>query len=93
MLFKAIPLPVVSLLKEIHLMPLPDDTYLAGGTAVALYLGHRVSIDIDLFTEKEFYTGPIVSSLKKRCAVEVVSAAEKDTFIANINQIRLSVFG
>lgn len=93
MLFKAIPLPVVALLKEIHLMPLPDDTYLAGGTAVALYLGHRVSIDIDLFTEKEFYSGPIVSFLKKRFAIEVISAAEKGTFIANINKVRLSLFG
>ena len=36
--------------------------YLAGGTAIALYLGHRTSIDLDLFsledfdnTELEFY--------------------------------------
>ena len=35
--------------------PLPVDTYMAGGTAVALYLNHRVSVDIDLFTDKEFY--------------------------------------
>lgn len=26
--------------------------YLAGGTALALQIGHRVSIDFDLFTEK-----------------------------------------
>jgi len=81
MLFKAIPASVVALLKEIHLLPLPSDTYLAGGTAVALYLGHRISVDIDLFTEKEFYSGPIVSSFKERYKVEVVSTAEKDTFI------------
>ena len=29
------------------------DFYLAGGTAVALFLGHRISVDFDLFTEKE----------------------------------------
>ncbi len=92
MLFKAIPASVVALLKEIHLLPLPSDTYLAGGTAVALYLGHRISIDIDLFTEKEFYSGPIISSLKERYMVEVVSTAEKDTFITNINKVRLSLF-
>jgi len=28
--------------------------YLVGGTALALQLGHRVSIDIDLFSQKEF---------------------------------------
>lgn len=27
---------------------------LAGGTALALYLGHRISIDLDLFTPVQF---------------------------------------
>jgi hypothetical protein len=30
------------------------DFYLVGGTAIALHLGHRRSIDFDLFTEKKF---------------------------------------
>ena len=30
-----------------------DDFYLAGGTALALQIGHRTSIDFDLFSEKE----------------------------------------
>ncbi|MDR1257722.1 MAG: nucleotidyl transferase AbiEii/AbiGii toxin family protein [Tannerellaceae bacterium] len=30
------------------------DFHLAGGTALALYLGHRMSIDLDLFTPVEF---------------------------------------
>ncbi len=29
--------------------------YLAGGTAVALHLGHRISEDFDFFTPQEFY--------------------------------------
>lgn len=31
-----------------------NDFYLAGGTALALQLGHRKSIDIDLFTNREY---------------------------------------
>jgi Nucleotidyl transferase AbiEii toxin, Type IV TA system len=31
-----------------------QDFNLVGGTALALMLGHRISIDIDLFTDKEF---------------------------------------
>ena len=31
-----------------------DDFYLAGGTAAALMLGHRLSEDLDFFTEKTF---------------------------------------
>lgn len=30
------------------------DAYLAGGTALALQIGHRISVDFDFFTSKEF---------------------------------------
>jgi hypothetical protein len=30
------------------------DFYLVGGTAIALYIGHRHSIDFDLFIHKNF---------------------------------------
>jgi len=43
--------------KQIELLPLikkfSKDYYLVGGTAIALQIGHRRSIDFDLFTEKE----------------------------------------
>lgn len=29
-------------------------SYLAGGTALALQIGHRISVDLDFFSEKEF---------------------------------------
>ena len=35
-----------------------DDFYLAGGTALALQIGHRLSVDFDLFCE-----GPIDRTL------------------------------
>ena len=35
-------------------VPELKDFYLAGGTALALHLGHRKSIDLDLFSENEF---------------------------------------
>lgn len=34
--------------------------YLAGGTALALQVGHRVSVDFDLFSEKEIPKGLVV---------------------------------
>ena len=30
------------------------DFFTVGGTALSLQIGHRISIDIDLFTEKDF---------------------------------------
>ena len=36
-----------------------NNFYLAGGTALALQLGHRKSIDFDFFTEKDFETNEL----------------------------------
>jgi hypothetical protein len=91
MLYKAVPNSVVSILKDLYLLPLPPETYLAGGIVLALYLSHRISIDIDLFTENEFYCSPIVPSLKEKYMVEITSATEKDTLIANVNNVRLGI--
>lgn len=33
---------------------LPHHTYLVGGTALAIHLRHRVSRDLDFFTEEKF---------------------------------------
>jgi hypothetical protein len=44
---------------------LMKDAYLAGGTACALQLGHRISVDLDFFTPKEFDTKELIYSLKK----------------------------
>ncbi|MBE9529710.1 MAG: nucleotidyl transferase AbiEii/AbiGii toxin family protein [Proteobacteria bacterium] len=38
--------------------------YLAGGTALALHLGHRTSIDLDFFTESEVEAMTIVDHLR-----------------------------
>lgn len=40
----------LELLKRLESEPFMDSFSLAGGTALALYLGHRVSVDLDLFT-------------------------------------------
>lgn len=39
---------------------------LAGGTALALYLGHRVSVDLDLFTPESFDAGELEAFLSQR---------------------------
>lgn len=39
----------LELLKQLQKLPVLRDTFLAGGTALALQLGHRKSIDLDLF--------------------------------------------
>jgi len=34
--------------------------YLAGGTGLALYIGHRISVDLDFFCSEEFATKPMM---------------------------------
>ena len=41
------------------------DFALVGGTALSLYYGHRLSIDIDLFSSRDFSPGDIIPALEK----------------------------
>ena len=40
------------------------DAYLAGGTALALQLGHRISYDLDFFTNKPFERKEIIQQIE-----------------------------
>ena len=44
----------LELLKKLMGNPLLDDFNLVGGTALALQIGHRISVDLDLFTAEGF---------------------------------------
>ncbi|MFH1902309.1 MAG: nucleotidyl transferase AbiEii/AbiGii toxin family protein, partial [Candidatus Omnitrophota bacterium] len=52
----------LAILGKSHLM---NNAYLAGGTACALQIGHRISVDLDFFTAKEFDAKELIRSLKK----------------------------
>lgn len=53
----------LQLLIRLHQDPLLNDFFLVGGTALALHIGHRLSIDLDLFSEKPFDTNELESHL------------------------------
>ena len=44
----------LGVLKELMQEPLLSEFYLVDGTAFALQIGHRISVDIDLFTNTPF---------------------------------------
>lgn len=46
----------LALLKRIQTLPVLANTRLVGGTALALQLGHRVSVDLDFFGEWDYST-------------------------------------
>ena len=52
-----------SVLAKIKNLPWAGNFYLAGGTALALQLGHRVSIDLDFFSASDFLVQKIKTDL------------------------------
>jgi len=55
----------LELLKRLQKVSVLDDFHLAGGTALALHIGHRWSVDLDLFTLKDFDVPYIVEFLEE----------------------------
>lgn len=70
------------------------DFYLAGGTALALQIGHRVSIDFDFFTEKDFETDDLYERIQQVFG-ETPRTQESPRTLAIIVQddIRISFIG
>ncbi len=56
---------VLELLKILMRDETMEDFFLVGGTGLALQIGHRVSIDIDLFTRESFDENEILANLEK----------------------------
>jgi hypothetical protein len=46
----------LELLRNLQSSELLSSFYLAGGTSLSLQIGHRISIDLDLFTQNDFDT-------------------------------------
>jgi predicted nucleotidyltransferase component of viral defense system len=55
-----------SVLKQLMEMPELQDFSLVGGTALSLLYGHRMSIDLDMFTNKHFENNVIIQALEKK---------------------------
>ncbi|MFA7301376.1 MAG: nucleotidyl transferase AbiEii/AbiGii toxin family protein [Candidatus Shapirobacteria bacterium] len=69
-----------------------NDAYLAGGTSLALRLGHRISVDFDLFSPIKFDPIKLSQSLKKIGKFEV-NTATGITLIGTFNDVKFSYFG
>ncbi len=63
--------------------------YLAGGTALALQYGHRQSVDLDWFTEKNFSTKVLLSKLQKFGKFQVLNE-EENTLEGYLDGVKMS---
>lgn len=66
-----------------------NEFYLVGGTALALQLGHRNSIDIDLFTRNEFLPADLLSLLSANFSIESTYSNNRGTLLSNVNNIKV----
>ena len=67
--------------------------YLAGGTAIALQLGHRTSKDLDFYSPQHFKSVGIIREFRKIFKGEIEEASRApDTLFLKIKQIDLSFF-
>lgn len=56
----------LGVIKALMQEPLLNDFYLVGGTALSLQIGHRISVDIDLFTNELFDSTFLSAELKQK---------------------------
>ena len=71
---------------------LPKNTYLAGGSALAVHFGHRISVDFDFFTASHFRGREIVEKLEKLGRFIFQEADEKDTLLGDFKGVKFSLF-
>ena len=67
-----------------------NNFYLAGGTALALRLGHRKSVDIDLFSDFSFDAGSILEHLSADFRFNLFFSAI-NTIKGSINEVQVDI--
>jgi len=63
---------------------------LVGGTALSLHLGHRISIDIDLFSQEIFEVDELKNYLEETYCFETIRISDI-TLIGSINSIKVDL--
>lgn len=79
---------IFALIQELQTIPELAEFYLVGGTSLALQLGHRNSIDIDLFSQNSFDTGKLKKILSLKFNV-IVDHEFTNTILTHINKIKV----
>lgn len=86
--YKSVSAELLELLEFIMNQREFDEFNLVGGTSLALQMGHRISIDIDLFGASEIDEDLFLEVLKKFGAVQVIKKS-KNILICSVNGIKV----
>lgn len=79
------------LFRQLAREPLVSSFFLAGGSALALHLGHRVSVDLDFFSLGPYSMPELINRLQTlgRLTIENQST---DTLVSELNSVKISFF-
>jgi len=92
MFLQTLPHHVQGLLKRLGRLPTVASFYLAGGSAIALHLGHRISLDLDFFTPQgDYEIEPLLQDLQKVGHL-VIRQQGKGTLNATLDGTLISFF-
>lgn len=72
-------------------VPVVKRAYLAGGTALALQLGHRISIDLDFFTQEEFDEKAVATQMRGLSQFKEERVGWR-TILGRLGKTRFSIF-
>ncbi len=82
--------------EQLKLLPLLEkfskNFGLVGGTAIALHIGHRRSIDFDLFSDKDFNNQSIIRKVNKTINIDEIIVNKLDELTFMINGVKFTFF-
>jgi len=88
--YKTIDTKTLELLKSIQNIELFNELKLVGGTSLALQIGHRISIDLDLFGKIEADRYTITETLNKLGSLKTIHFSENVSIYA-LNEVKIDI--
>lgn len=91
--WQAAPQGMADLLRALSSTLATTDFYLAGGTALALLEGHRISVDLDLFSSSFDQPDELLAVIEKAHPTATATLVASRTLYLEIEDIVVSFFG
>ncbi len=79
----------LGLLKSLQEKPYLEEFVLVGGTALALQIGHRRSVDLDFFTLAEYSAEHLFETLQRDFTIQEPFVKDRSTLIAEIEGVKV----
>jgi hypothetical protein len=79
------------LLQKLMQIPELSEFVLVGGTNLSLKFGHRISVDLDLFTDKPFDLDEVFTGIVKTLPQSIKLDQRKQTIWLNIDGIKVDI--